>query len=381
MGDIMLKRLPVLLLSLIILFNTQICAGAVSVSAQSAVLIEASTGKILYENNAYEKLPMASTTKIMTAVTVLENAVLTDTVTVSANAAATEGSSMYLESGEKITVLELLYGLMLSSGNDAANALAEHVSGNGADFPLLMNQIAERIGMKSSNFVTPSGLDESEHYSTAYDMAILTAYALKNDVFRKIVSTRSKTVGEGEDTHYLVNHNKLLGRYKYCIGVKTGYTMKSGRCLVSAAEKDGVRLIAVTLNDRNDWNDHIEMLDYGFSCCEYAKFSDKAETFTLPVAGNGNTTVTEFKPFGKMLFGSEVCSVTRVIEMPRFLYPPIYRGTVVGYSNYYINGELAESIEILADSDVGKVEEKSVFGKLAKWFADILLTERNKRYG
>ncbi len=381
MGDIMQKRLAVLLLSVIMLFNTQICADAVSVSAQSAVLIEASTGKILYENNAYQKMSMASTTKIMTAVTVLENTVLSDTVTVSAEAAATEGSSMYLKSGEKITVLELLYGLMLSSGNDAANALAEYVGESREGFAVLMNETADKIGMESSNFVTPSGLDDSEHYSTAYDMAKLTAYALQNDIFRKIVSTKSITVGDGEDTHYLANHNKLLNRYKYCIGVKTGYTMKSGRCLVSAAEKNGVRLIAVTLNDRNDWADHTQMLDYGFTCCEYAKFSDEAETFTLPVAGLGTTTVTEFKPFGKMLFGSEVCSVTRVIEMPRFLYAPIYKGTVVGYSNYYINGELAESIEILADSDVGEPEKLSFFGKLAKWFADILLTERNKRYG
>lgn len=381
MGDTMQKKLTVLILSFVMLFNMQICAGALSVSAQSAVLIEASTGRILYENNAYAKMPMASTTKIMTAVTVLENTVLTDTVTVSAQAAATEGSSMYLKSGEKITVLELLYGLMLSSGNDAANALAEYVGDSRENFAVLMNQTADKIGMESSNFVTPSGLDDTQHYSTAYDMAKLTAYALENDVFKKIVSTRSITVGEGEDTHYLANHNKLLSRYKYCIGVKTGYTMKSGRCLVSAAEKDGVRLIAVTLNDRNDWADHIEMLDYGFTCCEYAKFSDKAETFTLPVAGIGTTTVTEFKPFGKILFDSEVCSVTRVVEMPRFLYPPVYRGTVVGYSNYYINGELAESIEILADSDVGEAKELSFWGKFAKWFADILLTERNKRYG
>ena len=147
MGDTMQKKLTVLILSFVMLFNMQICAGALSVSAQSAVLIEASTGKILYENNAYAKMPMASTTKIMTAVTVLENTVLTDTVTVSAQAAATEGSSMYLKSGEKITVLELLYGLMLSSGNDAANALAEYVGDSRENFAVLMNQTADKIGM------------------------------------------------------------------------------------------------------------------------------------------------------------------------------------------------------------------------------------------
>lgn len=367
----------------VILFSLifQLCAGAVSVSAQSAVLLEASTGRILYEKNAYQQLPMASTTKIMTAVAVLENASLTDTVTVSAEAAATEGSSMYLAGGEKISVMDLLYGLMLSSGNDAANALAEHVGGDREAFADIMNDTAQRIGMESSHFVTPSGLDDAMHYSTAYDMAVLTMYALENNTFRKIVATKSQTVGEGENVHYLTNHNKLLNKYKYCIGVKTGYTMSSGRCLVSAAERDGVTLIAVTLNDRNDWNDHMDMFDYGFSVCTYATYNEKPDTFEIPVAGGGVLTATEFKSFGKVFFGGDDCVVQRVVELPRFVYAPVFMGTVVGYSNYYIDGELVDSIEILADHDVGEDKKLTFFEKIAKFFADTLLKERNKRYG
>ena len=258
----MLKKFILFSVILLLLFQ-----NVHAMSAQSAVVIDADSGKILYEHNAHEKRGMASTTKIMTALVVLENCKLDDTVTVSYNAASTEGSSMYLKPKEKITVENLLYGLMLNSGNDAATALAEHTRGNIKKFAELMNKKAKEIGMKNSLFSNPHGLDDENHYSTAYDMALLTMYAMKNETFKTIVSTKSKIAEtDGDEKYkYLTNHNKLLSMYEWCKGVKTGFTKKCGRCLVSYAEKDSVKLITVTLNAPDDWNDHISLYETYFN--------------------------------------------------------------------------------------------------------------------
>lgn len=234
--------------------------GVPATSAACALLMDASTGRVLYEHNGSEQSLIASTTKIMTGLLIAESCDLDAEVAVSDEALSVEGSSMYLKHGEILTVEALLYGLMLHSGNDAAIALAVYHSGSVEAFVQKMNQKAEELFLRDTHFDNPHGLDSENHYSTAYDLAILSAYALENPVFYQVVSTKTITVSG----RTLTNHNRLLGRYEGAIGVKTGYTRAAGRILVSAAERQGRRLICVTIHDPNDWKDHTALLDYGF---------------------------------------------------------------------------------------------------------------------
>lgn len=242
-------------------------ADTVGTQAQSAALIDVKSGRILYSKGGDKSLPIASLTKIMTAIVAVEEGKLTDQVRVSKNAFGKEGSSIYLKLGETISLSDLLYGLMLRSGNDAATAIAEHVGGSLEGFVYLMNRKAEEIGMTNSHFTNPHGLDDKEHYASANDMAKLTAYALKNPVFQEIVKTRSKKVTREDQPWDSVwtNKNKMLVLYPGSDGVKTGFTKIARRCLVSSATRDNQQLVAVTLNDGNDWADHARMLDYGFA--------------------------------------------------------------------------------------------------------------------
>ena len=237
---------------------TPAVAEALEVSATAAVLMDADMGQVLYEKNGDRQMLIASTTKIMTALVVLERASPGEEVTVRQEH-MTEGSSMYLKPGERVTVEELLYGLLLCSGNDAAAALADHCGGT-ASFVRRMNGLARELGMEDTSFANPSGLDDDGHYSTARDMARLAVYAAGNHTFARLCSTRSVTVGG----RTMTNHNRLLRTVPGCIGMKTGYTRAAGRTLVSAAERDGRRLVAVTLQDGNDWADHAALYDYGF---------------------------------------------------------------------------------------------------------------------
>ena len=234
--------------------------SALALSASAAVLMEARSGQVLYEHNAHTPMLIASTTKILTALTALRHDDLSETVTVSREVTLTEGSSMYLTEGEKLTVEELLYGLLLASGNDASEALARHC-GDRDRFVEWMNELAAEIGMEDSHFENPSGLDGVEHKASAYDMAKLAACAMEDPTFARIVSTRSITIGQ----RTLTNHNKLLSQLDGCVGLKTGYTKAAGRTLVSAVEREGKMLVAVTLCDGNDWEDHKALHEYGFS--------------------------------------------------------------------------------------------------------------------
>ncbi len=231
------------------------------VSAKSAALLDGTTGEFLYEKNGDQRALIASTTKIMTGLLVCEAGDLGRTVTVPETAAGTEGSSMYLKSGETLTRRELLYGMMLHSGNDAALTLAISVSGSEAAFVRQMNWRACALNLTQTHFANPHGLDSGENYSTALDLARLAQAALQNEQFRAVVSTKTITCAG----RTLTNHNKLLWRYDGCIGVKTGYTRHAGRILVSAAERGGRMLIAVTISDPDDWRDHVSLLDYGFA--------------------------------------------------------------------------------------------------------------------
>ncbi len=304
------------------------------VSARSAVLIEAESGDVIFGQNEQARLPMASTTKIMTALVALESLPLETIVTITADAVGVEGSSIYLVEGEKLTLEELLYALLLESANDAAAAIAIAVAGSVAEFAELMNRKAAELGLTDTHFVNPHGLDHEEHYTTAYELAMITREALENPVFREICSTRRKTIPlhGSEGVRLLLNHNKLLDSYEGCIGVKTGFTKKTGRCLVSAAERDGVTLIAVTLNAPDDWRDHTAMLDYGFGLYE-----------SVPLCGEGFFSAPLWTVSGTqeyvMVENSEVLSVVLrrdhgeiicIIELPRFDFAPIERQQPMG---------------------------------------------------
>ncbi|MBU9714295.1 D-alanyl-D-alanine carboxypeptidase family protein [Evansella tamaricis] len=239
------------------------------VSGRGAILMEEESGRVLFEKDAHTPMRIASITKIMTAVLAIESEQLDDWVTISENAEGTEGSSIYLVAGEKIKLRDLVYGLMLRSGNDAAVAIAEHVGGSLEGFVMMMNQKREEIGMLNSAFANPHGLDDhEEHYSTAYDMALLTKYAMEMEEYKEITSTKHyRTEGnEGENYRIFNNKNRLLTQlYEYCTGGKTGYTKRANRTLVTTASKDDVNLIAVTINAPSDWNDHISLYEWAFS--------------------------------------------------------------------------------------------------------------------
>jgi D-alanyl-D-alanine carboxypeptidase len=342
------------LLVVAVLFSLGAQAAAPAVSAQSAILMDADTGRVLYEKDAHRRSLIASTTKIMTAVVVLEQCDLTDRVQVQPEAVGIEGSSMYLREGEILSVKELLYGLMLQSGNDAAVALAIYCGGTAEDFVSLMNDKAARLGLTDTHFGNPNGLDAPDNYATALDMARLTAYALQNQDFRTIVAAKTATAGD----RTLVNHNKLLWRYEGAIGVKTGYTREAGRILVSAAERDGRTLIAVTFNAPSDWNDHAALLDYGFMAFSVTDVVMAGQALgTAAVVGGTAETVSlvAADPVTAALAAEEQPEVR--LFAPRMVYAPVRAGETAGYAEVWLGDRLlgttalqwAETVESIPD--------------------------------
>lgn len=260
--------------------HTAYASPSISTNAYATALIDVQSGRMLYSVNGDVETRVASLTKIMTAIVAIEQGNLSDKVKVSGRAAGKEGSSIYLRAGEEITLNNLLYGLMLRSGNDAATAIAEHVGGSEAGFVFLMNQKAAELGLINTQFRNPHGLDEEGHYSSANDLAVLTAYALKNKIFAEIVKTEYKQApNPNEKWNYSWrNKNKMLRMYEGADGVKTGYTKKAFRCLVSSATRNGQQLVAVTLNDGDDWRDHRNLLDWGFKHYPHSKLATGHET-------------------------------------------------------------------------------------------------------
>lgn len=327
-------------------------ALAMGTSAASAVLIEQNSGRILYQQNADEERLIASITKIMTAVVALEHADKGRSYTVTARDMA-EGSSMYLKPGDTLLLEELLYGLMLASGNDAALAVAHCVSGETEDFVALMNETARRLGMTHTHFANPNGLDAEGHYSSARDMAVLAAYALKNQDFRRIVSTASVTIGE----RYLANHNKLLRLYGGCIGVKTGFTKAAGRTLVSAAAREGMTLVCATLNDGDDWNDHMALLDYGFANY-HMETAVPAGQVLASVLVQGGTAVTiplaASEDLSYPLTGEESLKV--VARVPLSIPAPVVPGQAVGEVCAYLEDQEVARVDLVATAPSAKKE-------------------------
>ncbi|WP_164668723.1 D-alanyl-D-alanine carboxypeptidase family protein [Virgibacillus doumboii] len=272
-------RYAVIILCLLLssFFYPEVGRAKPGVSANNAVLMEQSSGRVLVNKGAHDKQPIASITKIMTAIIAIESGKLNETVTVSERAVQEIGSSIYLEKGEKIKLEDLVYGLMLRSGNDAAVAISEHVGGSMEGFVHLMNKKARWLGMTNTSFDNPHGLDSEDHYSTAYDMALLMRYAMNNEQFREI--TKTENFKSENRAYSWQNKNRLLTQlYEYCIGGKTGYTKTAGRTLVTAAKKNDMTLIAVTLNGPDDWNDHIGMFEWGFEKYDMTTIDNRGKT-------------------------------------------------------------------------------------------------------
>ncbi len=336
-----------------------------AISAGSAILQDAQTGRVLYEKQADQQSLIASTTKIMTALVVCEQTNVLDRVRIPKEAVGIEGSSMYLKEGEILTVQDLLYGLMLQSGNDAAVALAIYCGGTVEGFAELMNDKAQRLGMVNSHFVNPNGLDSPGHYSTARDMAILASYAMENPIFAKTVSTTTVKVGE----RYLRNHNKLLWSLEGADGVKTGFTKAAGRILVSSCTRQGRRLVCVTINDRDDWNDHKTLMEKGF-----ADFTVKQIVYseqclgTLPViSGDGNSVeLLATEDFYYALSPEEEPQI--VLAKPDFVYAPVAQGQSAGYAYITLNGKTVGKIPLVYGRTIEQqiVKEPSFWEKLWK---------------
>lgn len=327
--------------------------SALETSAKAAIIICGDTGEVIYSKNAGQRLPMASTTKIMTGLLLCEYGNLNREITVTDEMLRVEGSSMGLLVGDKVTLHDLLYGLMLASGNDAANTIAIVIAGSIQDFAVLMNKKAKEIGLENTNFVTPSGLDDEKHYTTAYDLALLTKYALQNEDFAAAVGSKSATMNYGNPPYRrtLTNHNKLLKSFDGCIGVKTGFTKKSGRCLVSAAKRDGKFVIAVTLNDPNDWQDHKNMLEYGLSKIIQTEISPQHTEYTLPViSGAKDTLNVKVEPF--LLNSTESEGFSCDVVLPGYVLAPVKKGEVIGKAVYKQNGTVAAECEIKANEDI-----------------------------
>ncbi len=363
----MLKNIIYLLVSILL-----IPISASAISAKSAILIDSDSGRVLYEHNSYEKLPMASTTKIMTGLLACESGKLSKSVKVSAFASGTEGSSLWLKIGEKQSLENLTYGLMLKSGNDAAVAIAEYLGGSIDAFALLMNKKAREIGAVNTNFENPHGLDSDGHYTTAYDLALIAREAMKNEKFSEIVSTKTYSIpmqGEKWD-RALKNHNKLLWNYDGCNGVKTGFTKKCGRCLVSSAERNGRELICVTLNAPDDWKDHTYLLDYGFDNFETEVVAKKGEYACNYVYDEKNNRSV------KLNFGDDyIVSVAEndVIKTEityEKIILPAKKGIKAGSMIVYCNGEKIGEIDLITDKKLNKLsflqKTKNFFYKIFK---------------
>ena len=345
-------------------------SDAISLSARSAVLYQPENDVFLFSKDAESRLPMASTTKIMTALIAIEQCDMSEIVEIDDSAIGVEGSSAYLKKGDVLTMEELLYALLLQSANDAAVAIACHISGDIGSFSTLMNDRARKMELSDTSFDNPHGLDSEGHYTTARDLAIIASVALKNDCFLKIVSTYKKTFATEERSRTYVNHNKLLWMYDGCIGVKTGFTKKSGRCLVAAAERDGLRFITVTLDAPSDWSDHTKMLDYGFDSLERIRLSKGFDhIYKIPVIGGINSELTVANTDDRyVIIPRNGAAVEEQIKLVRYVIAPIYRGEILGEIIYTQNGKELARVPLVSTEDMKTKSKTGLFSKILSIF-------------
>ena len=366
-----MKKIVSLLLIVLITFSLDFTTKGVenpTCSAKNMAVVDLQSGRLIYGKNAYDKASMASTTKIMTAILLLENASLDDEIICTKQMVTVEGSSMGLMEGDKVHFYDLLYGMMLASGNDAANTTAISISGSIEKFVELMNEKAKQIGMTNTNFVTPSGLDDVEHYSTAFDMAKLACYAMKNEEFAKAVSSKTAKLNYGNPPYdrTLRNHNKLLSYYDECCGVKTGFTKKSGRCLVSCAKRGEKGVVCVTLNDPNDWQDHQNLLKLGLEALNVKHL--KGQSVSLDVVGSNEKLTARSTDVELSLLSDD--KVTFYIQYDKILIAPIKKGEIIGNVIYQINEKKIKQVDLTAKNSVkSDIKKKSYID----WIKTILI--------
>ncbi|MRG86452.1 D-alanyl-D-alanine carboxypeptidase [Salinibacillus xinjiangensis] len=343
--------------------------AAPGVSAENAVLMEQESGRMLFGKNPHQKKSIASITKIMTAIVAIENGNLDEKVTVSEKAVRTEGSSIYLKPDDKVKLIDLIYGLMLRSGNDAAVAIAEHVGGSIEGFAHLMNEKARWIGMNNSHFANPHGLEQDGHYSTAYDMALLTKYAMNNEQFAKISGTKKyKAETEKYPWH---NKNKMLTRYyKYCTGGKTGFTRKAGRTLVSTAKKEDMNLIVVTLNASDDWNDHTSLFEWGYNTFDLQLIRDLGE-MEIPLPGGETVTGEIINPVVLPLTESESEQIKDTTYIKKDFQPEV--DEIIGKQVFKLDNQVLAERNIIQEPPLPKEESllekaRSLFNQLSGVF-------------
>lgn len=319
------------------------CAAS-AISAEHAIVVDGETGRVMYEKDADAKSLIASTTKIMTALLICEQCNVLDRMTIPKEAVGIEGSSMYLKEGEVLTLQELLYGLMLQSGNDAAVALAIYCGGTVEGFAELMNDKAHRLGLKDSHFVNPHGLDAPDHYSTARDLAALASYAMNNPIFARTVSAKNVAIGD----RYLRNHNKLLWQVEGADGVKTGFTKAAGRILVSSAIRDGRRIIAVTINAPDDWNDHKTLLEKSFTQYTPTDLIGEGQCLgSVSIAGGmaGTAELIAAEGFSYAMAQDENWHYS--LPQPGFVYAPVSRGQFAGYAHIYVDDTVVGKVRLI----------------------------------
>ena len=341
------------LMAVVIMNSAPVSVALPDISAACACVVERRSGCLIAGVNEHQRASMASTTKIMTALILCESVDLDSTAVISKEMAQVEGSSMGLLPGDTVHYRDLLYGMMLASGNDAATATAILLAGSVPAFAKRMNARAAEIGMKNTNFVTPSGLDDDEHYSTAYDMALLAVEALKNPEFAKVVSSKTATLEYGNPPYRrtLSNHNRLLSLCSICDGVKTGFTKKSGRCLVSSAWENDAGVVVVTLRDPNDWDDHQKLIEYGLSQLETRILSQPALPDVRILGGCGDLSLSSER-VTVSLPTDKFANITAEIELGKTVFAPVEQGESVGRILYRLDGGVIAESAIVAVSSV-----------------------------
>lgn len=366
-----MKRFLTFLVCLSLLIPSLILPGSAkeieSLSAECAVLYDPAGHRVLYGRNADKRHAMASTTKIMTALVALRHLPLDTVVTVPKEATGVEGSSVYLKPGETYTLEALLYALLLQSANDAAEAIAYAVAGGIESFSDLMNETAKNLGLSETHFENPHGLDGESHYTTARELAIIAAEALENEDFARIVSTRRYTFTStnGENPRTLINHNKMLLLYDGAVGVKTGYTKSCGRCLVTAARRDDLTLISVTLDAPGDWADHTALLDYGFSHYEHRVIAaERTLSISLPLFNSEGTVTLTNRDALSLVMPRDASLPSPILDITAPPVAPLTTGAVVGSITYQTeDGTVATSPLIVSEDIPQPKNSKGWFGR------------------
>lgn len=361
-----MKRVSlIILLAIVSLSAAPVVQANPGIQANSAILLDAKTGQVLWDKNMHKRCAPASTTKVLTAIIAIERANLDEKITVSPRAAATRGSSMYLFPGQVLALRELLEGLLLRSGNDAAVAIAEHVAGTATEFAQLMNEKALVLGARDSHFVNPNGLSAPNHYSSAYDLAVIARYALQNPVFASIVRLRETNIDwvdrRGKEQEKVIrNTNKLLWMFADADGIKTGTTSEAGPCLIASATRGGQKLISVVLHDHERWSDSMRLLQYGFQHYDTLEYAAQGDVLvSLPVL-NGlqpEVSVKVADAAAVTVRAEELADTTVEVDLPETIKAPVFQGQKIGEITFYTREKAIKVVDIIADSNV---EEKTV---------------------